>query len=75
MGRKKLGVIQINEEFRIPSDGEQPTDVLPPEDWPLLLKNYHKLNVRSDHFTTIDRFTTINHLTNLPHFTYHITNI
>ena len=54
MGRKKLGVIQFNEEFRIPSDGEQPTDVLPPEDWPLLLKNYHKLNVRSDHFTTIE---------------------
>jgi len=54
MGRKKLGAIQFNEDFRIPNDGEEGNDVLPPEDWPLLLKNYHKMNVRSSHFTPLD---------------------
>ena len=51
---KKLGAIQFNEEFRIPNDGETGNDVLAPEDWPLLLKNYHQMNVRSSHFTPLE---------------------
>lgn len=54
MSKKKIGKIQFSEDFRIPVEGETATDVLPPEDWPLLLKNYHKLNVRSNHFTALD---------------------
>lgn len=54
MGKKKIGEIQANEEFRIPAEGEEATDVLPAEHWPLLLKNYTSLNVRSSHFTPLE---------------------
>ena len=54
MSRKKIGEIQYNEDFHIPIEGETPNESLPPEQWPLLLKNYTTLNVRSNHFTLLE---------------------
>lgn len=51
MGKKKIGDIQYSNDFRIPAGDEADTELLDVEDWPLLLKNYTKLNVRSNHFT------------------------
>lgn len=49
---KKVAVLQENNDFLIPT-GESKADesVLPVAQWPLLLKNYTDMNVRSRHFT------------------------
>ncbi|ORC84144.1 putative centromere/microtubule binding protein cbf5 [Trypanosoma theileri] len=54
MSSKKLGELQRSEEFRIPQEGQSDESTLSPEQWPLLLKNYDKMNVRSSHFTVLD---------------------
>ncbi|RNF01884.1 putative centromere/microtubule binding protein cbf5 [Trypanosoma rangeli] len=54
MSSKKIGEIQRNEEFRIPLEGEGAEATLPPEQWPLLLKNYDQMNVRSSHFSVLE---------------------
>eukprot|EP00758_Cryptobia_borreli_P007800 Tbor_TRINITY_DN5332_c1_g3::TRINITY_DN5332_c1_g3_i1::g.5158::m.5158/K11131/DKC1, NOLA4, CBF5; H/ACA ribonucleoprotein complex subunit 4 len=52
---KKIGQIQAKNDFRIPTATEDASDSpLGPENWPLLLKNYHKMNVYSKHFTPSD---------------------
>ncbi|KAH9597741.1 Pseudouridine synthase II [Trypanosoma melophagium] len=54
MSSKKLGELQRSEEFRIPQEGQSDESSLSPEQWPLLLKNYDKMNFRSSHFTVLD---------------------
>lgn len=54
MVSKKLGEAQRKEDFCIPLEGQHTDYVLSPEEWPLLLKNYDRLNVRSSHFTVLD---------------------
>ncbi|RNF12163.1 putative centromere/microtubule binding protein cbf5 [Trypanosoma conorhini] len=54
MSSKKIGEIQRNEEFRIPLEGQGSEGTLPPERWPLLLKNYDQMNVRSSHFSVLE---------------------
>jgi H/ACA ribonucleoprotein complex subunit 4 len=51
MSRKRIGQTQATEDFFIPPEGKEPNDALPAEHWPLLLKNYTEMNVRSNHFT------------------------
>lgn len=48
---KKIGFKQFNEDFFLPAEGQEANESLPPEQWPLLLKNYHEMNVRTTHFT------------------------
>lgn len=55
MGRKKVGEIQLAQDFRLPVGENAANDSLPEEEWPLLLKNYSKMNVRSNHFTLMDQ--------------------
>ncbi|KEG11973.1 putative centromere/microtubule binding protein cbf5 [Trypanosoma grayi] len=54
MSSKKLGELQRSGEFRIPQEGQGSESKLPPEQWPLLLKNYDKMNVRSSHFAILE---------------------
>ncbi|ESL06163.1 H/ACA ribonucleoprotein complex subunit 4 [Trypanosoma rangeli SC58] len=54
MSSKKIGEIQRSEEFRIPLEGDGAEAMLPPEQWPLLLKNYDQMNVRSSHFSVLE---------------------
>ena len=54
MSKKKIGQKQLDNEFRIPNEGEEQEEILAAEDWPMLLKNYDKLNVRSSHFTALE---------------------
>lgn len=54
MSKKRVGEIQRNEDFRIPSDTETANDSLNDDQWPLLLKNYSSLNIRSAHFTPVE---------------------
>ncbi|KAH8607839.1 DKCLD domain [Trypanosoma vivax] len=54
MNSKKLRQRQRQEDFRIPAEGQSTESSLLPEEWPLLLKNYHKLNVRYSHFTVME---------------------
>lgn len=51
---RKLGEIQRNEDFVIPLGDGEPTSELPSSQWPLLLKNYDSMNVRSKHFTLLE---------------------
>jgi len=50
--KKELGDIQAESTFRL-----EPSDKAPPQldtsDWPLLLKNFDKLNVRTNHYTPL----------------------
>jgi len=50
--KKELGDIQAESTFRL-----EPSDKAPPKldtsDWPLLLKNFDKLNVRTNHYTPL----------------------
>jgi len=50
--KKELGEIQAESNFRL-----EPSDKAPPKldtsDWPLLLKNFDKLNVRTNHYTPL----------------------
>ncbi|KAK3877856.1 hypothetical protein Pcinc_017481 [Petrolisthes cinctipes] len=50
--RKSLGEVQLEETFKIePSQAKvQPIDT---SEWPLLLKNFDKLNVRTSHYTPL----------------------
>lgn len=52
--RRKIGAIQFAEDFKICAEGETPNAALPADQWPLLLKNYTSMNVRSTHFTTLE---------------------
>lgn len=54
MSSKKLGEIQRSETFVIPTDETKANSALPSNEWPLLLKNYDKMNVRSQHFTLLE---------------------
>ncbi|EKF30839.1 centromere/microtubule binding protein cbf5, putative [Trypanosoma cruzi marinkellei] len=54
MSNKKIGEIQRNEEFRISLEGQGSESTLPPGQWPLLLKNYDQMNVRSSNFTILE---------------------
>lgn len=59
----KIAKKQHNTDFVIPTqggvDGQEGVDTtvlcsdLPPDQWPLLLKNYDKMIIRSEHFTTL----------------------
>lgn len=53
VSRKKLGEFQRSQAFQIPHEGEDEA-ALPPENWPLLLKNYTSMNVRSNHFAPVE---------------------
>jgi len=50
--KKELGEIQAESNFRL-----EPSEKAPPKldtsDWPLLLKNFDKLNVRTNHYTPL----------------------
>ncbi|KAF5224754.1 putative centromere/microtubule binding protein cbf5 [Trypanosoma cruzi] len=54
MSNKKIGEIQRNEEFRISLEAQDSESTLPPGQWPLLLKNYDQMNVRSSNFTILE---------------------
>jgi len=47
---KDIGTIQSESSFVV-EPSEQPPPKLDTSDWPLLLKNFDKLNVRSNHYT------------------------
>jgi len=51
LARGKVAAIQLEGDFSIKSEEAQPK--LDTSQWPLLLKNYDKLLVRSSHFTPI----------------------
>ena len=49
--KDSLGLIQTSADFLIkPSDTKPPLDT---SQWPILLKNYDKLNVRTGHYTPL----------------------
>ena len=49
---KKLGKVQANNDFRIPTEGDKQEALeIEASQWPLLLKNYDKLNTKCTHFT------------------------
>ncbi|EAN86375.1 putative centromere/microtubule binding protein cbf5 [Trypanosoma cruzi] len=54
MSNKKIGEIQRNEDFRISLEAQDSESTLPPGQWPLLLKNYDQMNVRSSNFTILE---------------------
>lgn len=54
MSKKRVGEVQRTETFVIPTGEEKPNASLPSEEWPLLLKNYDKMNTRSEHFTLLE---------------------
>lgn len=49
--RSQVATAQIEGDYSIPSEKTQPK--LDTSQWPLLLKNYDRLLVRSSHFTPI----------------------
>merc|ERR1711997_1421018 len=50
--KENVGQAQVEGEFRVePSD--KPAKALETSDWPLLLKNFDKLNVRTNHYTPL----------------------
>ena len=51
---KKIGVLQFSKDFTIPRDGDEPESSLEPEQWPLLLKNYTSMKIRSNHWTPVE---------------------
>merc|ERR1719310_1019668 len=50
-GSKDVGAAQVEEDFQIQPEKITPT--LDTSDWPLLLKDYDKLNIRTGHYTPI----------------------
>ena len=50
--KKDLGEIQAESTFRV-EPSEKPAPALDTSDWPLLLKNFDKLNVRTNHYTPL----------------------
>jgi H/ACA ribonucleoprotein complex subunit 4 len=51
-GKKNVGSEQVTEDFQIAPEKTTPT--LDCSKWPLLLKNYDQLNVRTGHYTPIN---------------------
>ena len=51
VARGQIATAQVEGDYSIPSEKSQPK--LDTSQWPLLLKNYDKLLVRSSHFTPI----------------------
>ena len=51
LSREQVASAQVSGDYAIKSEDKQP--VLDTSQWPLLLKNYDKLLVRSSHFTPI----------------------
>ena len=51
LSREQVAVAQLNGDYTIKSEKSAPA--LDTSQWPLLLKNYDKLLVRSSHFTPI----------------------
>ena len=51
LSREQVASAQITGDYAIKSEDKQP--ILDTSQWPLLLKNYDKLLVRSSHFTPI----------------------
>merc|ERR1712038_1565473 len=51
-GKKNLGEIQAESTFRV-EPSKKPAQVLDTSDWPLLLKNFDRLNVRTNHYTPL----------------------
>merc|ERR1711990_1083891 len=51
MGKKSTGAKQLEEDFQIQPEKVTPT--LDTSNWPLLLKDYDKLNIRTGHYTPI----------------------
>merc|ERR1712194_757108 len=49
--KKNVGEAQLSEDFQIQPEKSTPT--INTSNWPLLLKNYDQLNVRSNHYTPI----------------------
>merc|ERR1712216_673432 len=49
--KKEKGEAQLEEDFQIQPEKVTPT--LDTSDWPLLLKDYDKLNIRTGHYTPI----------------------
>ena len=52
MGEDDLGEIQAKATFKI-EPSEKPPPTMDTSDWPLLLKNFDKLNVRTNHYTPL----------------------
>lgn len=50
--KKSLGEIQAESSFRL-EPSEKPPPQLETSEWPLLLKNFDKLNVRTNHYTPL----------------------
>merc|ERR1711874_587826 len=50
--KKSLGEIQAESTFRV-EPSEKPPPQLDTSEWPLLLKNFDKLNVRTNHYTPL----------------------
>ena len=50
--KKDLGEIQAESTFRV-EPSEKPAPALDTSNWPLLLKNFDKLNVRTNHYTPL----------------------
>lgn len=49
---KSVGDVQAETSFKI-EPSEKPAQALDTSDWPLLLKNFDKLNVRTNHYTPL----------------------
>lgn len=52
MGDEPLGEMQARTTFKL-EPSEKPPPTLDTSDWPLLLKNFDKLNVRTNHYTPL----------------------
>merc|ERR1712241_1117269 len=50
--KKELGEMQHEQSFTV-EPSEKPAPALDTSDWPLLLKNFDKLNVRTNHYTPL----------------------
>merc|ERR1711997_1066541 len=50
--KENVGQAQVEGEFRV-EPSEAPAKKLDTSDWPLLLKNFDKLNVRTNHYTPL----------------------
>lgn len=51
-GKKSIGDVQADESFTLEAS-QKPAPALETSDWPLLLKNFDKLNVRTNHYTPL----------------------
>ncbi len=51
-GDKAVGDVQLQSTFKV-EPSEKPPPALDTSDWPLLLKNFDRLNVRTNHYTPL----------------------